>query len=467
MRYVLIRNIGEFFNGKSFLHKHTWLLIKGGFILRTGGEYDLVDIPENAEVEIIDAQGGLVTPGFIDAHDHLFQSATKDLSVLHNISLGSWIKRLIQIIEQINPELLVPVIKMQIANLLLSGCTTILDFPYLFPNHNYDYLEMIIHSAQELGIRLHLVRGCLNHEKIPEDVRETTEQFITHTEELVQKYHNPAKNSKLRIGIGPCSIPTNQPEDYQQSAELAGKYGILLHTHIAETYGEIYKKVTYPYSSILLRQTYEFYNSPIEFLLENGWTENLSIAHGIYLPMEGRNSEKIRLQMNKFRVVHCPMTCCRQEKGSHGQTPIYEMLKAKIPVGIGCDGLTGPSNYIAHLSLARLLQGSREQVTYLNPKQTLYMATLGGAYSLEREDELGYIKPGYNADLVIIFPEQAESLGYHSVASALTAGAWIKPDIVIIQGRIVAKNNQLISTDIRELAEQTCESMRNIKEVIS
>ncbi len=467
MRYILIRNIGEFFTGKTLNYNQTWILIKDGFISRTGGEYDSVNIPENAEVEIIDAQGGLVTPGFIDAHDHLSQSATKDLSILHNITLGAWIKRLIKIIEQISPELLLPVIKMQIANLLLSGCTTILDFSYLFPNHNYDYLEIIIHSAQELGIRLHLVRGCINHEKFPQEVSETTEQFITHAEELAQKYHNPAKNSKLRIGVGPCSIKTNQPEDYQQSAELAEKYGLLLHTHIAETYGEVYKKETYPYNDPYFKHTYEIYKSPIKFLLENGWIENLSIAHGIYLPMEGRNSEKIKLQMNKFRIVHCPMTCCRQEKGNHGQTPIYEMLKAKIPVGIGCDGLTGPSNYIAHLSLARLLQGSREQVTYLNPSQVLYMATFGGAHALRREKELGYIKPGYNADLVIIFPEKAGILGYHSVASALTAGAWIKPDIVILQGQIVAKNNQLVSTDIRELAEQTRESMRKIKEVIS
>src|SRR5207248_2191793 len=122
----------------------------------------------------------------------------------------------------------------------LSGCSTTTDHHYVFPSGAGGLLEAEIEVAAQLGLRFHPCRGSmdLGHSKgglPPDSVVEDVDTILAATDDAIGRFHDPAPGSMLRIAVGPCSPFSVSPQLMRESAALARRRGVRLHTHIAET----------------------------------------------------------------------------------------------------------------------------------------------------------------------------------------------------------------------------------------
>src|SRR5213595_1954945 len=163
-----------------------------------------------------------------------------------------------------------------LAELALSGCTTVFDHHYLFPNGGNELLEEEIRAARELGVRIVASRGSMDLGESdgglpPDSVVEDRDVVLAATEAAAKL----ADGAQVEIAVAPCSPFSVTKGLMRESAELARKLGLRLHTHLAETVEE----------AEYAQQT--FGCTPVEYLEELGWlAQDVWCAHCVHLSAE-------------------------------------------------------------------------------------------------------------------------------------------------------------------------------------
>ncbi|PIY72452.1 8-oxoguanine deaminase [Candidatus Roizmanbacteria bacterium CG_4_10_14_0_8_um_filter_33_9] len=419
-------------------------ILKGYSILVKGKQIALITKKKVKADEKIDARGKIVIPGFINCHHHLFQVGLRGNPALQNQPIDRWIKIVSNYATVIDEEIVYLSALVNMAELLLYGCTTTTDMHYIFPKGN-SFIEATIKAAQDIGIRFHPYRGSMSLSKkdgaeFPDKAVEKPDDIATRTEAVITKYHNPDKFSMLRIGIAPCTIFTSRREDYKNALILAKKYDLLLQTHLGESSFE--NKYT----------KNKFGKRPLSFLMDLGWEgKNVSFVHGINM-----NIREIKeLAQTNTHVVHCPISNARKPIGEEGVAPVYSMLTKGVNVAIGVDGSAGndSSNVLEELRWARTLQGIRKDSTYLKPSPVMAMGTINGARLLGRETEIGSIEEGKAADLAIFdITDTLERVGsIYDPQTMLLACQATRADTVIVNGKKVVEKSQLINLDAKKI----------------
>ena len=257
----------------------------------------------------------------------------------------------------------------------------------------------------------------------------------------------------LKISLAPCSPFSVTPESMRKTVEIAKKYDLQIHTHLAETKDE---------ENFCIEKSGA---RPFEFMKSLGWISNNAwFAHSIFL-----NDEEIKeAGRMKIGVSHCPSSNMRLGSGiAH----IKEMLDAGVGVSLAVDGSASndSSNMLVEIRNAMLLSRLRSPEFWLNTEDVLWMATMGGAKALGRDD-IGQIKEGKCADINLINMDKLEYSGaLHDPAAAIVFNVAMSPvDHVIINGKMIVENgtisdlnenelikrHQKISADLIELAEK-------------
>src|SRR5262249_41517741 len=138
-------------------HEGGWLLLRDGLIEAVGG-----DPPEATygDVERIDLAGALVTPGLVNTHHHLYQTLTRARA--QQADLFTWLKTLYPVWAGIDAEAEYAAARAGLAELALSGCSTVFDHHYVFPRGRAGLVEAEIQAARELGVRLVASRGSMD-----------------------------------------------------------------------------------------------------------------------------------------------------------------------------------------------------------------------------------------------------------------------------------------------------------------
>ena len=213
------------------------LFIRDGFIEQAGATDQL---PATAD-EVLDLTDHILLPGLVNTHHHFYQTLTRAIPAAQNANLFHWLKTLYPIWAKMTPEDIRLSTQTALAELALTGCTTASDHLYLFPNGSR--LDDEIEAAADLGLRLHASRGSMSLGESqgglpPDSVVDSEEKILADSERLIQKYHNPNPGSMVQIVLAPCSPFSVTGELMKQSAELARRYGVHLHTHLAETQDE-------------------------------------------------------------------------------------------------------------------------------------------------------------------------------------------------------------------------------------
>src|SRR5512138_3859953 len=164
-------------------------------------------LPETAD-RVVDASGMIILPGLVNTHHHLYQTLTRAVPAAQNADLFHWLKTLYPIWANLTPEAVYISTLTGLAELALSGCTTVFDHLYIFPNGSR--LDDELQAAHEIGVRFHASRGSMSLGQsqggLPPDSVVEGEAFILRdTQRLIETYHDARPGALLRLVVAPCS----------------------------------------------------------------------------------------------------------------------------------------------------------------------------------------------------------------------------------------------------------------------
>lgn len=418
------------------------LFIRDGFIEQVG---PTAELPQQAD-EVLNLTGQVVIPGLVNTHHHFYQTLTRAIPAAQNANLFNWLKTLYPIWARMTADHVYISTTTALAELALSGCTTASDHLYLFPNGSS--LDDEIAAGREMGMRLHASRGSMSLGESkgglpPDSVVDSEEDILKDSERLIQRYHQPGHGAFTSIVLAPCSPFSVTGELMRESAAMARKYGVHLHTHLAETQDE---------ESFCLQM---FGHRPVAYMESVDWLgEDVWFAHSVHV-----SPDEIKTYARTgCGVAHCPSSNMRLASGI---APLWQYLRAGVKIGLGVDG--SASNDGSHMLaearqamlLARLhagLQGaslsSTEGVPLLTARQALEVGTRGGAAVLGRKD-IGSLEPGKCADFVTF---RLNELAYTGAQSdPVAALLFCAPQQVthnIVGGKYVVKDGHLVTLDL-------------------
>lgn len=426
--------------GDSELLQDISILVNGSKIEKIGNSIDLAKYAGNCKT--INAENMIVLPGLVNTHHHFYQTLTRNLPKVQNSKLFDWLINLYPVWSNLTEDDFYLSTKIATLELLQSGCTTAVDHSYLVPKGQENLYYKQVQAAKETGIRFHLCRGSMSRSKKdgglpPDSVVQKEDQILAETQKLYEKVHEPQEGGMIRIIVGPCSPFSVTKELMIESKKWASKNNLHVHTHLAETTDEAeYCKKVYGCS-------------PFEFMEQVGWIDkNSFFAHSIYLS----NDEIISLGKAKGGVAHCPTSNMRLGSGI---MPLITMLKNGVNVGLGVDGSASndSSNMLLEVRLCMLLQRVAHGANVISAKEVLKLATIGGAEVLGRTD-IGYIKPGYEADIIGINLDQLPLAGSVSdpLASIVFCGI-NKVDLCIVHGELLINNGRFTRFSDEEILD--------------
>lgn len=413
-----------------------------GFIEQVGSTAEL---PETAD-DVVDLSGHVVLPGLINTHHHFYQTLTRAVPGAQDVGLFDWLRTLYPIWARLTPDDVRISTQLALSELALSGCTTSSDHQYLFPNGSS--LDDQIAGAAAVGLRFHAARGSMSLGESdgglpPDSVVEDDETILLDTERVINAFHDPAPGAMTRVVVAPCSPFSVTAGLMRESAALARRYGVHLHTHVAETHDEEQFCIE------------TFGRRPVELMEDLGWVGNdVWYAHGIYI----NDAEIERLSESGTGVAHCPSSNMRLASGI---APVRRYLASNVRLGLGVDG--SASNDGSHLIaearqamlLARLAAApSIEGGRLLTAREALRIATRGSAAVLGRDD-VGSLEPGKGADFIAISLDRLEYAGaLHDPVAAVLFVAPTGVDQNYVHGRAVVKDGELVGVELPDLIEK-------------
>ncbi|MGV8983468.1 8-oxoguanine deaminase [Clostridium sp.] len=412
------------------LFENTNMYIEDGEIKYIGNGVKLAD-------EIIDATDMVMYPGLINTHHHLYQMFSRNIPEVQNMELFPWLKYLYEIWKNVNSDVILYSSLCGMGELLKTGCTTCFDHHYVFPKEQNNLIEAQFEAAERLGMRMYASRGSMSLSVKdgglpPDSVVQSVDEILKDSERLVKKFHDKSRFSMKQVALAPCSPFSVTGDLMRESAKLARKLGVRLHTHLAETVDE--EKFTLE----------KFNMRPLEYMESLGWLGcDVWFAHGIHF----NNEELKTLARTGTGVAHCPIS---NMKLSSGIANIPQMLKLKVPVGLGVDGSASNdgSNMLEEMRIAFLLHRLNSGKNAPTAYDILKIATKGSAKILGRSD-IGKLAVGMAADLFMINLNRIELIGAELDPKALlsTVGFKGNVDYTIVNGVTVVKNGGLVNID--------------------
>jgi cytosine/adenosine deaminase-related metal-dependent hydrolase len=407
-----------------------WILLEDGFVKLAGAGPK----PETDDVQ--DLGGAVVTPGLVNTHHHLWQNLTRARAQDEN--LFGWLKALYPIWSAIDEEAEYAAARVGLAELALSGCTTVFDHHYLFPPGVTGLLEAEIRAARELGVRIVASRGSMDLGESqgglpPDSVVESRDDALAATQAAAAL----ADGAQVEIAVAPCSPFSVTRELMTESAELARRLGLRLHTHLAETVEE----------EDYCRELYGC--TPVEYLGEVGWLAgDVWCAHCVHLS----DGDVQTFGAQGVGVAHCPTSNMRLGAGI---ARVRDLLETNVRVGLGVDG--SASNERGDLFLevkqALLVARARGGPRAMNAREALRLGTRGGAAVLGRED-IGQVSAGKRADLAVWRTDGLELGGAEDLVAGLVFSGPHRVDRLYVGGEEVVRDGHLVQADESEIAKE-------------
>jgi cytosine/adenosine deaminase-related metal-dependent hydrolase len=413
-------------------HPSGWVLVDRGVIEAVGGG------GEPVADERIDLAHAVLTPGLVNTHHHLYQTLTRARA--QQADLFSWLRELYPAWAGIDAEAEYAAARTGLAELALSGCTTVFDHHYVFPRGRTGLVEAEVQAARELGVRLVASRGSMDLGVSdgglpPDELVEDLDAVLADTERLAAELHEPGPGARVQIAVAPCSPFSVTGRLMEDSAGLARRLGLPLHTHLAETVEE----------EAYCRELYGC--TPVEYLERLGWLAgDVWCAHCVHLS----DREIARFGATGTGVAHCPTSNLRL---GAGVAPVRQLLDAGVRVGLGVDGSASNerSDLFLEVKQALLVARGRGGGDALTARDALRLATRGGAAVLRRDD-IGSLEPGKQADLAVWRTDGLELGGAEDLVAALVLSGPHRVDRLVVGGENVVRGGALARADEAEIA---------------
>lgn len=406
-------------------------VLRDGAVAVVGGRIAAVgtfgEVSRNYKAKkTIGGAGKAVMPGLINTHTHAAMVFMRGMA--DDLPLKDWLEGHIWPAENrwLSPRFIKDAVSLACLEMLKAGITTYSDM--------YFYEDVSAKTARQFGIRAVLGAGIVD---FPTKTGSGRDDYLKKAEEFIK---DCTGDELIVPAVAPHSAYACSPETLRMSSELAGKYNVLFHTHLAETKWER-DEVKGKYG-----------HTPVEILEAAGALEGrLVAAHCVWL-----TNREIELFAKKgVSVSHCVES---NLKLASGIAPVPEMLKAGVRVTLGTDGAASNNdlNILSEMSTAaKLHKAVSGDPTALDAKTVLLMATRRAAEALGLGDVTGSLTEGKSADLIVIDLMKPHLCPVYNVESHIVYSA--RPsdvETVMVRGREVVKDGELLTADEDEILDK-------------
>lgn len=392
--------------------------------------------------KIIDGEGKVVLPGFIQPHIHLCQTLFRGTA--DDMELMDWLKKRIWPLEGAHDEESIYYsAKLGLSELIKGGTTSIVDM------ETVHYTDNAINAMYESGIRCITGKVMMDYgNEVPASLMENRDDSINESIELLKKWHKK-DGGRIEYAFTPRFAVSCTDGLLREVAKLSKEYDVKVHTHASENRGEI----------AFVEQDRGMRN--VIYLRDTGLLDkNLILVHCIWL----NDGEIEAIKASGTKVVHCPSS---NLKLSSGVAKIPEFMDMGIDVGIAADGAPCNNNLdiFTEMKLSSLIQKLRLGPKSMDCKKVLYMATMGGAKVMGKENEIGSIEEGKKADIII--------MNLNKIHNAPTVNVEVESQIVfsaksedvetsIVDGRVLMENRNLTTLDEQEIIKNSNNSIERL-----
>ena len=387
-------------------------------------------------LQVIDAQGGLVLPGFINGHTHVPMTLFRGLH--DDVTLNDWLYKYIFPAEakNVNEEFVRWGTRLAAAEQIRAGVTTFADMYY--------FEDAVAEETKAAGMR-----GVLGETFIdfPAPDNKSEAEMLAYTEKFLKRWQG---DPLIHAAPAPHSIYTCSKETLQDAAALARKYHAPILIHVAEMKKEW--------------EDSEKANgmSPVQYLEKIGVLgPDIVAAHCIFVDEADR-------KLLAERGVGCVHNPSSNMMIASGVAPVPEMRAAGVAVGLGTDGPAGSNNDLDLMEemdlAAKLAKISKMDPLALNAKSAVEMATIDGARAIHMEKEIGSLEVGKKADLILISLQEPNAVPMYDVYAQIAyslKGSDV--ETVIIGGRVVMRDRKLLTVDESRVLEKAREYGKSVK----
>ena len=400
-------------------------------ILISGNRIEKVGEGISAEgCDVIDAAGKLVMPGLINAHTHAYMTIHRNYA--DDLAFFDWLDKVDRVEQGMTEEDVYWTTLLAIIEMLRSGTTCFVDMAIKSAKEKTGPKSAVAGAVLESGFRAVICRGLAGTADSEESIRKFGEAV----------YEMELFKGESRLGFvhGPHAPYSCMADDLKKLTQSCRDRGIGQHIHLSESKAEMEMVEK------------EHGTTPIKYADGLGvFDVPCIVAHCVYA-----TDEDIRLMAEKnVSVALCPKS---NMKLGNGFAPAQEMLDAGVNVCLGTDGCGSNNslNMFREMNAAALVyKGATRQAQCVGAADVLKMATVNGAKAVGHEGELGIIKEGAIADLVLVNLEEPQFMPANNIVSGLVYSATgSEADTVIVDGRVLMENRKLTTIDENRVYEE-------------
>jgi cytosine/adenosine deaminase-related metal-dependent hydrolase len=440
MTALLIENATGIFTGRP------------GAAMRTGGSIRIRDgvivamgaLQAEPDERRLDARDCVIYPGLISTHHHLFQSVLKGVSSGINLPLAGWLRAVPYTFRsKFDEEALAVAARIGLAEMLLSGTTTVADHHYLFnDSFRFDPAQVIFDVARSLGIRLVFCRGGatkarhFDSDEIVPMPTESLDRMLQSVEACAQRFHDTSPGSLTQVALAPTTPTWSlDPGELKEVIAAARRMKLRLHSHLSESH----EYVDFCLSVHGKR--------PVHWLADHDWLgPDVWFAHLVHLDAD----EVGILASTGTGMAHCPQSNCRLGSGI---APADAMARLGGAVSLGVDGAASneSADMISEMHSAWHTHRASKGADAVTAEDVVHWATAGGARVLGLP-HIGTLAPGQQADIAIFNLDQPRHFGMHDpMIAPVTCAGSASLRALLIGGRMVVENGVIPGLDIQKL----------------
>ena len=401
-------------------------VLQNGFVGVAGGKVVYVGetAPEEPAVRTIDCRGKFLLPGLVNAHAHTAMCLMRGYA--DDYTLQTWLyEKVFPVEARLDERAILAGARLGFAEMLRTGTTSASDMYFREP--------AVAALALECGMRVSLSNAVLAFDEATYDPEK--DRAIQETRALIRDFHG-AGNGRIRADAAIHAEYTSYPAVWRYVTDIARKNGLVLQVHVSETKKE--------HEECLARRGV----TPTRALYDAGVFEaKVLAAHGVWLSDE---------DMDIFAeagasVAHCPVS---NLKLGSGIARLAEMKRHGMNVALGTDGCCSNNTHdlFEEVKLAALLQkGVSGDPTCVTAYESLKMATVGGAKAQGRENEIGRIAEGFDADMILIDADSPILRPvYDPISTTVYSATGRDVCLTMVQGRILYENGQFTTIDVEQ-----------------
>ncbi|MHA2047452.1 MAG: amidohydrolase family protein [Candidatus Thorarchaeota archaeon] len=429
------------------------ILIKNGYVLTLNPKREILtkgsvyiedekivevgrtdDLKDNKPELVIDAKNMIVMPGLIDTHTHLAQALIRGCA--DDVSLVDWLKRYVWVLQgnfteqdgRVSAELCM-------AEMIRTGTTSFVEC-MIHSRYGFDGIAQSVEKAGMRAALSKIIMDSTGYADSPDimypGMVEDAEACLTETDRMYEKWHGKA-DGRVEVWYGLRSLGAVTSDLFRDVARRTREKNTRMTMHLGEVVDDVrYVKENFDTNLTTFARNHDLLGPDMIF------------AHGIHFEDE----ELKVLADSKSNISHCPSS---NMKLASGFAKVPQMLKAGVPVSLGCDG--GPSNNTYDM-VREMRQAALIHKSYVNDplvvtaEQAIEMATLGGAVAMGIDDRVGSIEPGKNADIILIgLRGLSLTPASNPVSNLVYSGSGDAVDTVIVNGKVLMREKRLLTLD--------------------